>query len=49
MVMKACHLAQPDNMPVACYRTKNALLLYFTSSRIATLLREAVSKTIYFR
>jgi hypothetical protein len=44
MVMRAHSLAQPDNMPVACYRTKNALLLFITSSRIATLLREAVNK-----
>ncbi len=44
MVMRARHLAQPDNMPVACYRTKKAPLLFITSSRIATLLHEAVKK-----
>jgi hypothetical protein len=44
MVMRACHLAQPDDMPVACYRTKKAPLLFITGSRIATLLREAVKK-----
>jgi hypothetical protein len=44
MVMRACHLAQPDNMPVACYRTKKAPLLFITGSRIATLLCEAVKK-----
>jgi hypothetical protein len=44
MVMRASHLGQPDDMPVACYRTKKAPLLYTTSSRIATLLREAVKK-----
>ncbi len=31
-------------MPVACYRTKKAPLLYITGSRIATLLRKAVKK-----
>jgi hypothetical protein len=44
MVMRACWLAQPDDMPVACYRTKKALLLFITGSRIATLLHEAVKK-----
>jgi hypothetical protein len=44
MVMRASRLGQPDDMPVACYRTKKAPLLYITSSRIATLLREAVKK-----
>jgi hypothetical protein len=31
-------------MPVACYRTKKAPLLYIIGSRIATLLRKAVKK-----
>ncbi len=44
MVMRAHLLAQPDDMPVACYRTKKAPLLFITRSRIATLLREAVKK-----
>jgi hypothetical protein len=44
MVMRASHLGQPDNMPVACYRTKKAPLLYITSSRIATLLHKPVKK-----
>jgi hypothetical protein len=44
MVMRAHHLAQPDDMPVACYRTKKALLLFITVSRIATLLCKAVKK-----
>jgi hypothetical protein len=45
MIMRAHHLAQPDNMPVACYRTKKAPLLFIPGSRIATLfLREAVKK-----
>jgi hypothetical protein len=44
MVMRATRLEQPDNMPVACYRTKKAPLLYITGSRIATLIRKAVKK-----
>jgi hypothetical protein len=44
MVMRARRLAQPDNMPVACYRTKKAPLPFITGSRIATLLRKAVKK-----
>jgi hypothetical protein len=44
MVMRASHLGQPDDMPVACYRTKKTPLLYITGSRIATLLRKAVKK-----
>ncbi len=44
MVRRASRLGQPDNMPVACYRTKKAPLLYITCSRIATLLRKAVKK-----
>ena len=44
MVMRASRLGQPDNMPVACYRTKKAPLLYITGSRIATLHRKAVKK-----
>jgi hypothetical protein len=44
MVRRASHLGQPDDMPVACYRTKKAPLLYITGSRIATLLRETVKK-----
>ncbi len=44
MVMRASHLGQPDDMPVTCYRTKKAPLLYITGSRIATLLHEAVKK-----
>ncbi len=44
MVRRASRLGQPDNMPVACYRTKKAPLLYITGIRIATLLRKAVKK-----
>jgi hypothetical protein len=46
MVMRACRLAQPDNMPVACYRTKKAPLLFITGSRIATFLRKAAVKKV---
>jgi hypothetical protein len=44
MVMKASRLGLPDDMSVACYRTKKAPLLYITGSRIATLLHKAVKK-----
>ncbi len=44
MVMRACRLAQLDNTPVACYRTKKAPLLFITGSRIATILCKAVKK-----
>jgi hypothetical protein len=44
MVMRATRLEQPDNMPVACYRTKKAPLLYITGSRITKLIRKAVKK-----
>jgi hypothetical protein len=44
MVRRASRLGQPDDMPVACYKTKKASLLYITGSRTATLLREAVKK-----
>ncbi len=44
MVMRTCCLAQPNYMPVACYRTKKAPLLFITGSRIATLLCKAVKK-----
>jgi hypothetical protein len=44
MAMRASRLGQPDDMPVTCYRTKKAPLLYITGSRIATLLRKAVKK-----
>jgi hypothetical protein len=44
MVMRARRLAQPDDMPVACYRTKKAPLLFITGSRISTLLCKAVKK-----
>jgi hypothetical protein len=44
MVTRARRLAQPDDMPVACYRTKKAPLLFITGSRIATLLCKAIKK-----
>jgi hypothetical protein len=44
MVTRARRLSQPDDMPLACYRTRKAPLLYLTGTRIATLLREAVRK-----
>ncbi len=44
MVMRAHRLAQTEDKPVACYRTKKAPLLFITGSRITTLLCEAVKK-----
>ncbi len=44
MVMRARRLAQPDDMPVSCYRTKKTQLLFITGSKIATLFHEAVKK-----
>jgi hypothetical protein len=44
MVMRARRLAQPDDMPVAYFRTKKAPLLFITGSRIAAILCEAVQK-----
>ncbi len=44
MVMRAHRLSQPDDMPVAYYRTKKALVLFIIGSRIATLLCKAVKK-----
>ncbi len=44
MVRRASRLGQPDDMPVACYRTKKAPLLNITGSRIATLVCKAVKK-----
>ena len=44
MVTRARRLGQSDDMPLACYRTKKAPLLYLTGNRIAVLLREAVKK-----
>jgi hypothetical protein len=42
MVMRARRLAQPNTMPVACYRTKKAPMIFITGSRVATFLQEAV-------
>jgi hypothetical protein len=44
MNMRATRLGQPDDMPVACYRTKKAPLLNITGSRIAALICKAVKK-----
>jgi len=41
MVLRARRLGQPDDMPVACYSYKGALV-YLTGKRIAHLFRSAV-------
>ncbi len=42
MVLKACRLNQPDNMPVTIYKTKKSKTFYRTSNKIAKLLSKAV-------
>jgi hypothetical protein len=41
LVLRACHLSQPDSMPVACYSKKDSLA-YITGTKIAILFRAAV-------
>ncbi len=42
MVLQACRLHQPDNMPVAIYKTKKGETFYLTSNKIAKFLRKAI-------
>jgi hypothetical protein len=42
MVLQACQLHQPDNMPIAIYNTKKGKMFYLTGNKIAGLLRKAV-------
>ena len=44
MILKARRLKQPDSMPVDCYCTKKTPLVYITTNRVATLIREAVTR-----
>jgi hypothetical protein len=41
MVLQACQLHQPDNMPIAIYKTKKDKMFYLTGNKIARLLRKA--------
>ena len=44
MVIRARRLSQPDDMPLAMYRTRKGESLYLTGSKIAELLRGAVKR-----
>ena len=44
MVIHARHLLQPDNMPLAIYKTKKGESLYLTGGKIAELLRNLVKR-----
>ncbi len=42
MVLWACQLNRPDDMPVTIYKTKKDKIFYLTGNKIAELLRKAV-------
>jgi hypothetical protein len=42
LVLRARRLNQPDDMPVAVYKTKKGKVIYLTGSKIAKLLRKAI-------
>ena len=42
LVLQAKRLNQPDDMPVAVYKTKKGKVIYLTGNKIAELLRKAV-------
>jgi hypothetical protein len=44
LVLRARQLNQPDDMPVAVYKTKKGEMIYLTGNKIAELLRKAVKK-----
>jgi hypothetical protein len=44
LVLRAKWLNQPDDMPVAVYKTKKGKVIYFTGNKIAELLRKAVKE-----
>ncbi len=44
MVIRARHLQQPDDLPLAMYKTKQGKHLYLTGGKIAELLRGAVKR-----
>jgi hypothetical protein len=44
LVLQARWLNQPDDMPVAVYKTKKGKVIYLTGNKIAELLRKAVKK-----
>jgi hypothetical protein len=44
LVLRARRLNQPDDMPVAVYKTKKGKVIYLTGNKIAKLLRKAIKK-----
>jgi hypothetical protein len=44
LVLRARQLNQPDDMPIALYKTKKGRVIYLTGNKIAELLRKAAQK-----
>jgi hypothetical protein len=44
LVLRAKQLNQPDDMPVAVYKTKKDKVIYLNGNKIAELLRKAVKE-----
>jgi hypothetical protein len=44
LVLQAKWLNQPDDMPIAVYKTKKGKVIYLTSNKVAELLRKAVKE-----
>jgi hypothetical protein len=44
LILRARWLKQPDDMPIAIYKTKKGKVIYLTGNKIAKLLRKAVKK-----
>ncbi len=44
MVLQARQLNQPDDMPVAIYKTEKGKVIYLTGNKIAELLCKAIKK-----
>ncbi len=44
LVLRAKRLNQPDDMPVAVYKTKKGKVIYLTGNKIAELLQKAVKE-----
>jgi hypothetical protein len=44
LVLRARQLNQPDDLPIAVYKTKKGKIIYLTGNKIAELLRKAVKK-----
>jgi hypothetical protein len=46
LVLQAKRLNQPDDMPVAVYKTKKGKVIYLTGNKIVELLWKAVKKVL---